>query len=96
MNLLLFILCTYGLTLILCYGKIFDRIRPDASFFHCPMCIGFHSGWICHLLFHEMEMAIFPVTIVGLFTASLLSCGTSYLLCMLVDDGGLKIGKDSN
>jgi len=41
MLLLVFILACYGLTNILTYGKIFDKIRPKEHFFHCSMCVGF-------------------------------------------------------
>ena len=51
MNLVWFILCAYGLTQILVYGSIFDKIRPKKTWlngfgelFHCPMCMGFWVG----------------------------------------------------
>jgi len=48
MELLYFILCAHGLTQILVYGKIFDRIRPTkgklGELFQCPMCIGMWVG----------------------------------------------------
>jgi hypothetical protein len=39
MDLLYFILCAYGLTQIIVYGKLFERIRPKkgkAGDFHFP------------------------------------------------------------
>jgi len=46
MELLTFILIAYGLTQILVYGEIFNRLRPKKGrlkgFATCPMCIGFH------------------------------------------------------
>jgi len=32
-SLIYFILCSYGLTQILVYAHLFDRIRPDKKFF---------------------------------------------------------------
>jgi len=49
MELLTFILCAYGLTQILVYGEIFNRLRPKKGrlkgIVTCPMCMGFHVGW---------------------------------------------------
>ena len=54
MELLTFILCAYGLTQILVYGKIFSKIRPKqgklGELANCPMCMGFHVGWLLMLL----------------------------------------------
>ena len=48
MDLLYFILCSYGLTQILIYGSIFDSFRPKdgklGELFRCPMCMGFWAG----------------------------------------------------
>ena len=44
MSLIYFILCAYGLTQILVYAHIFDKIRPDRKFFKCSMCMGFWVG----------------------------------------------------
>ena len=51
MDLLYFVLASYGLTFILVYGKIFEDLRPPKDYskkwntlFHCPLCIGFWVG----------------------------------------------------
>ena len=51
MDLLYFVLASYGLTFILVYGKIFEDIRPEKDYtkkwntlFHCPLCVGFWVG----------------------------------------------------
>ena len=97
MELLYFILAAYGLTQILVYSKILDRIRPTRGWlgqlFKCPMCIGFHVGWILMLLSPYTELFNFDVTPTNYFILGWLSSGTSYILNMLFSDEGLKIVK---
>ncbi len=91
-SLLLFILCAYGLTQILCFSKILSRIRPKHYFFSCPMCMGFWVGVFLWGVSGYTELFIFdeqnPVT--G-FLLGCVSSGTSYALSMLVQDEGLRI-----
>jgi len=81
MELLTFILAAYGLTQILVYGKIFDRLRPkygrlkDLS--TCPMCMGFHVGWFLMLLSPFTELFNFDVTVANFFLLGWVSSGTS-------------------
>ncbi len=82
MNLLVFILASYGLTMILVYGKIFDIIRPKHHFFHCTMCMGFWAG-----VFNWL----FLPTPFNFLIAGFISSGTSYFLSKLMDDEGLVI-----
>jgi hypothetical protein len=51
MDLLFFVLVAYGMTQIIVYGSIFNKVRPAkerfwglAELFHCPMCMGFWVG----------------------------------------------------
>jgi hypothetical protein len=90
MSLLFFILCAYGLTQILTYSKLFEPLRPDYYFFHCPMCIGFWSGVAIFLLNPFTELFTFDVTVVNALLLGWLSSGTSYALCMLISDGGFQ------
>ena len=85
-----FILCAYGLTQILVFSTLFDKIRPSHHFFHCPMCIGFWSGVFLLLLNPFTELFTFDVTVVNALLLGCLSSGTSYALCMLISDGGLQ------
>jgi hypothetical protein len=93
MELLYFILAAYGLTQILVYGKVLDRIRPTkgvlGQLFSCPMCMGFHVGWFLMLLSPYTELFNFDVTVVNYFLLGWLSSGTSYILNMLFGDEGL-------
>ena len=94
MELLTFILCAYGLTQIIVYGTLFDRIRPKkgklGKLFKCPMCMGFHVGWLLMLLSPFTELFNFDVSVANFFLLSWLASGTSYILNMVVGDEGIK------
>ena len=90
MNLLIYVLSTYGLTQILVYSRILAPIRPSHHFFHCPMCIGFWSGVLLLGLNPFTELFTFDVTVVNALILGWLSSATSYALCMLISDGGFK------
>ena len=93
MHLLYFVLCAYGLTQILVYGKILDKIRPKTGklgeLFHCPMCIGFWSGALLFCINGLTELFTFDYKIVNFL--GWLSSGTSYVLNMVFSDDGIKI-----
>lgn len=86
------------MTQILCYGSIFNQIRPQNKFFHCPMCIGFHVGILIYILMGMIDLFIFPETYFALFIMMFLfaniSSGTSYILCQIVDDEGIRINEN--
>jgi len=94
MELLTFILCAFGLTQILVYGKVLNRIRPSTGalgeLFKCPMCVGFHVGWFLMLLSPYTELFNFEITIANFFILGWLSSGTSYVLSMIFGDEGIK------
>lgn len=97
MELLAFILCAYGLTQILVYGHVFQKIRPKKEWlkgfgrlFHCPMCMGFHVGWFLMLLSPFTELFSFDVSVFNFFLLGWLSSGTSYVLSMIFGDDGVK------
>ena len=94
MELLTFILCAYGLTQILVYGKIFNRWRPKSGhlrkLLECPMCMGFHVGWLLMLLCPLPELVNFDVSVVNFLLLGCLSSGTSYVLNMIFGDEGIK------
>ncbi len=94
MEYLFFLLCCYGATQIIVYGKIFDKIRPkNILFFHCPMCIGFHVGYIVFFLFWVSEIHLFRNLIAGFIVCSFASSAFSYLFCSLIDDEGIRISE---
>jgi hypothetical protein len=93
MNLLLFVLAVWGMTQILVYGEIFDKIRPEHKFFHCTMCIGFHVGWFLYLLFWLFDVLLFPNVYAGMFVFGCIGSATSYALCSVFDGNGISISK---
>ena len=99
MELLTFILCAYGLTQIIVYSDmpLLKRLRPDkerfggyGKVFHCPMCMGFHVGWILMLLSPFTELFNFDVSAANFFLLGGLSSGTSYIMNMVFGDEGIK------
>lgn len=91
MNLLIFILACYGMTMILVYSKIFESIREIIRSYNkellsymikCPMCMGF---WVGIFNWFLIDLSF------NLFTAGCISAGTTYLLSRLADDDGLTI-----
>jgi len=100
MELMLFICVAYGLTQILVYSDmpILKKLRPSkesykgyGKVFHCPMCMGFHVGWLLVLLSSWTELFTFDTTIVNGFLLGCLSSATSYALNMVFSDEGIMI-----
>ena len=100
MELLYFILIAYGLTQIIVYSEmpLIKFLRPSKEFlrgygklFHCPMCMGFHVGWLLMLLSPYTELFSFDVSATNFFLLGWLSSGTSYILNMIIGDHGIKI-----
>ena len=100
MWLLYFVLVCFGLTNILVYGSIFNCIRPKqglwGELFKCPMCMGFHVGYVVALLINLSSMFNISTNIVDTFLLACLSSGTSYVFCSLFSDFGInfKINKE--
>ena len=94
MGLLTFVLCCYGLTQILVYGKIFDRIRPTnglmGQLFSCSMCLGFWVGFVLWGINGFTTLFIFDNSILTGFLLGCLSSGTSYILCQIIGDEGVR------
>ena len=102
LELIYFILIAYGLTQILCYGSILNPIRPKTGFFgelfKCPMCMGFHVGWILALLLNVSNLFKVSTNIFDMFMLACLSSGSSYVLCSIFPDFGINftINKQDN
>jgi hypothetical protein len=91
MELIIFILACYGMTMIVVYSKIFEKIRNILKSFNndmitymvkCCMCMGFWVGIVNWFLLDV------PFSV---FTAGCISAGTSYFISRLVDDDGILI-----
>ena len=100
MWLLFFVLACFGLTNILVYGSILNCVRPKeglwGELFKCPMCMGFHVGYIVALLMNLSSLFNISTNMVDTFLLSCLSSGTSYVFCSLFTDFGInfKINKE--
>ena len=94
MSLLWFILVCYGLTQILTYGSIFNKIRPKHHFFHCSMCMGFWAGVLVFLISPWTELFTFETNIINLLLCGWLSSGTSYVFCTLFGDEGINVKRN--
>ena len=97
MNLLHFVLCAYGLTMIVVYGSIFERFRQlmdKAGFYgklyRCPLCFGFWAGVFLWSINPFTELFTFEINIANAFLLGGVSSGTSYVLSMLFGDWGLR------
>lgn len=84
MELLFFILVCFGMTKVLVWGSIFNKIRPDKPPFNCAMCMGWYVGVLVYFL-------IIGTSLKYAFLYGCLSSGTSYCLDNLIDDEGLRI-----
>ena len=98
MDLLYFILASYGMTFILVYGKIFEDIRPQKDYtkkwntlFHCPLCMGFWTGVFLWSINGFTELFTFDYNIVNAMICGWVSSASSYVLNMLFGDSGLNL-----
>ena len=98
LNLVLFILASYGLTLIVTGGHIFSPLREFVSKIftynplECAMCFGFWAGVLLYYLFWLLGIKLADNLWMGP-VFGLIASGTSYLICQLVDDDGFRIVK---
>ena len=96
MDLIYFVLAAYGLTQILVYGSIFDKVRPTTDWFgdlfSCPMCVGFWVGVLLFGINGWTELFTYEYNFINLLILGWLSSGTSYILNMTFGDKGIQIG----
>jgi len=90
-ELVYFVLSAYGLTQILCYGRIFNRIRPKGYFWSCPMCVGFWVGMFLCVINPLTQLFMFEVTVANIMLCGFISSGTSYTLSMVFGDSGINL-----
>lgn len=95
LDLIYFILIGYGLTQILCYGSIFNPIRPTkgmlGQLFKCSMCTGFWVGLFLCAVSPYTELFTFERSFINFILLGCLCSGTSYLLDKGVSDDGINI-----
>ena len=100
MELLWFALACYGLTYLVVYASLFNRIRPNKEWlwgfgklFNCTLCFGFHSGWFLFAINRWTELFTFEYTLANLFICGCVGSGVSYILSMIVGDEGIRLAK---
>lgn len=99
LDLLYFCLVAYGMTFIIVYGSIFNKIRPkkDSGFFgkllNCPLCTGFWCGVFLHVVSAYTSLFTFDYTVVNGFLLGCLSAGVCYLLSNIIGDEGIQISR---
>jgi len=98
LELVYFTLAAYGLTQILVYGTIFNKVRPNKQWlggfgelFHCPMCMGFWVGVLLWGINCQTELFNFEYNFANPFILGWLSSGTSYIMNMVFGDYGIKL-----
>tara|TARA_B100000212_G_scaffold333424_1_gene302873 strand:+ start:92 stop:388 length:297 start_codon:yes stop_codon:yes gene_type:complete len=98
MQLLYFSLAAAGLTQILVYGKIFDKIRPTQGWMgqllSCPMCTGFWSGLFLWSVSPWTELFTFDISLVTAMSMGCIGSLVSYIFGVTFSDFGINI--DSN
>ena len=96
MDLIYFVLAAYGLTQILVYGSIFDKVRPTTGWFgdlfSCTMCVGFWVGVLLFGINGWTELFTYEYNLVNLLILGWLASGTSYVFNMIFSDKGIQIG----
>ena len=94
-ELIYFSLCCYGLTQILVYGKIFDKVRPDEGWFgqlfSCTMCTGFWVGVFLWSINAYTTLFSFDYNFATGVLLGFASSGVSYALSSVFGDGGINI-----
>ena len=100
MSLAWFCLISYGLTQILVYGKIFDKVRPTQGWFgdllSCPMCTGFWVGIFLWFVKDYTQLFTFDDSFITGFLLACASSAAAYVGNMIFGDEGLKIEKTVN
>ena len=97
MSLFIFSFACIGMTQILVYGKIFDKLRPTygwpGELASCPMCMGFWVGIFLWAISDSTGLFIFDDSWVTALVLGCYSSVISYFGSMLVDDSGLKLSR---
>ena len=97
MNFVWFTFIAYGLTQIIVYSSVLERLRPKegllGELIKCPMCVGFWVGVFLWLFRDFTTLISFDDSVTtGLF-CGFVSSGVSYALSTLFGDDGLRLEK---
>ena len=104
MDLLYFILASWGMTQILVYGTIFENQRDWimeksdwlGTLIHCPMCTGFWVGVFLWLVNGTTTLFNYDYSLMTALCLGCLSSGASYVFSVIVDDNGLRVERSNN
>ena len=92
---LTYTIASLGMTQIIVFGKIFNKIRPSEGWFgdlfRCPMCTGFWTGVFLWAISPYTELFTFDHSLVTGFVLGCYSSIVCYICSMLVTDYGLQI-----
>ena len=92
---LTFTIACVGMTQILVFGKIFNKISPTEGWFgdlfKCPMCTGFWTGLFLWAISPYTELFTFDHSLVTGFVLGCYSSIVCYFSSMLVNDYGLNV-----
>ena len=99
MDLIYFILASWGMTQILVYGSIFQNQREWimkksdwlGELIHCPMCTGFWVGVFLFGINGLTELFNFEYNIANLLILGCIASATSYFLNVVIGDLGIKL-----
>ena len=99
MDILNFVLVSYGMTFIIVYGKIFEDIRPKKDYsqkwntlFHCPLCMGFWCSLFLFCINGYTELFTFEYTLSNALICGAIGSAAAYILNMVFSDDGIQIG----
>ncbi len=92
---LVYTVACIGMTQILIYGSIFDKIRPTKGWMgkllSCPMCTGFWSGVFLWAISPTTDLFTFDYSVSTAFVMGCYSSIVCYFGSMLIGDDGLRI-----
>jgi hypothetical protein len=93
-----FCLAAFGMTQIIVYGSIFDRVRPTkgwlGTLFQCTMCVGFWVGLFLYGVNYNTELFTFEYSVANLLICGCVSSAVSYVLSTIFGDNGIQIGRE--
>lgn len=95
MTFIWFCLISYGLTQILVYGKVFDKIRPTQGWMgqllSCTMCTGFWVGLFLWFVKDYTQLFTFDNSFVTALLLGFAGSAAAYVGNMVFGDEGIKI-----
>ena len=98
MSFIWFCIISYGLTQILVYAKILEKIRPTTGIIgdllSCPMCTGFWVGTFLWCVSGYTELFSFDGSVVTGLLLGFAGSAAGYIPNVLFGDDGLKLEKN--